>query len=78
MEGSENSNGVGEAGGVTKEIDVAVGIIETEVFVGMITVVGELAYSGVGVAGAPQATRTNPNNAIASELLFMFNSPCTY
>ena len=70
MEGSVNSNGVGEAGSVAKEIDVAVGITRRGVFVGMITAVGEIVCSKVGVAGAPHAERPNTNIAIANKLFF--------
>jgi len=67
MEGSVNSNGVGEAVSVGRKMDVSVGITGKGVFVDTITAVGEIVCSRVSVAGAPQAERTNTNIAIAGK-----------
>ena len=72
MEGSVNSNGVGEADTVEREIDVAVVITERGGFVDIITAVDEIVCSGVGVAGAPHAERPSTSIAIANKLVFIF------
>lgn len=72
MEGSVNSNGVGEAGSVAGEVDVAVGITGRGVFVDIITAVGEIVCSSVGVAGVAHAERPNTTIAIDNKLFFMF------
>jgi hypothetical protein len=72
MEGSVNSKGVGEAGGVPEEMDVVVEITGRGVFVGMIITAGDMVGSRVGVAGAPHAERVSNNTAIAIKFFFIF------